>query len=50
MRCHALVVLGLRGGGTKAHAISAGRLVVKVVVIEWQVLERRFSIVLKVQT
>ena len=50
VRCHALMLLGFRGGRTKAHAISAGRLVVKVIVVEWQVLGRQLSIVLEVQT
>ena len=50
MRCHTLVVLGLRGGGTKAHASSVGQLVVTVGVVEWQVLGRRLPIVLEVQT
>ena len=44
MRCYELVVLGLRGGGTKVHAISASWSVV------WQVLGRRLLIAWEVQT
>ena len=49
VRYHVLVVLCLGGGGPNRHAISVGQLVVKVVIVEWQVLGKWLPIVLEVR-